>query len=241
MREPGRLLTSSRDAPSLRDAYLRARRGVERTKEVLKRDREFGREVFSSSDLTVHGDDTGGSFLFARAENPIPADILLTTSEAVGHLRSALDYLVHELAWLDSGEKPGTRSKTQFPVEDTLERFNDRRRTFLAGVSDAHAAEIALLQPFNGCLWTELLRDLSNPDKHRELLTVQHNTGLGIEIFTEPVPSPPGAALQTIRFEFRIFVGIRDGTPIADVLEDLGRRVLGTLDQFSTDVGGGAG
>jgi len=37
------------------------------------------------------------------------------------------------------------------------------------GVSLAHVAAIDGLQPYRGCTWSLILRDISNPDKHRKL------------------------------------------------------------------------
>jgi hypothetical protein len=92
--------------------------------------------------------------------------IPILTGEICYNLRSALDYLVFELAKLDSG---AAQDFTQFPIEDTKKGFKGRINTYLKGVSTAHVACIAKLQPCMGCGWTKVLSFISNPDKHREL------------------------------------------------------------------------
>ncbi|MCH8188130.1 MAG: hypothetical protein IIB66_05415, partial [Proteobacteria bacterium] len=97
---------------------------------------------------------------------PVPHIIKILVGEITYNLRAALDYLVYELARLDSGE---VKNGTQFPIEDTEDGFKRKRNAFLKGVSDKHVAIIESLQPYSGCDWTRILRDLSNPDKHRQL------------------------------------------------------------------------
>lgn len=104
----------------------------------------------------------------------IPAMLPVIAGDIVHNLRAALDYLVYELSLLDS--KGQVKDGTQFPIEDVKSNpknparcFDGRRTSYLKGLSDAHAAAIELLQPYNGVEWTETLRDISNLDKHRTL------------------------------------------------------------------------
>src|SRR5204863_4438007 len=86
--------------------------------------------------------------------------------EMIYNLRAALDYVVFEPARFDSGQ---TQNGTQFPIEDKPEGFKGRQKTYLKGLTDPHVALVEEYQPCQGCNWTATLRDLSNPDKHREL------------------------------------------------------------------------
>jgi hypothetical protein len=78
--------------------------------------------------------------------------------EVCYNLRSALDYLIFELAKLDSCAE---QSGTQFPIIDAKEDFEGRgKRIFLKeginllkGINLAHVAAIEQLQPCNGCQW----------------------------------------------------------------------------------------
>jgi hypothetical protein len=93
---------------------------------------------------------------------PLPRIVNVVIGEAIQNLRTALDYLVYGLAWLDSGTH---HDQTQFPIADHESAFESQRHR-LAGVSDSHVAKIRALQPFAGCGWTGSLRDRSNQDKH---------------------------------------------------------------------------
>lgn len=98
---------------------------------------------------------------------PVTEHLLgIVVGEICYNLRSALDYLVYELAFSDSG---CVQDGTQFPIDDTPKKFAGNIPTRLKGLSAAHVAAIERLQPYNGCNWPKVLRTLSNPDKHREL------------------------------------------------------------------------
>jgi hypothetical protein len=115
--------------------------------------------------------------------------------EIVYNLRATLDYLVYEVAWLDSREP---QEGTQFPIETNPDVFEGRvtgfyieakpgkkpkKRTckrYLAGVNKTHVGWIKTLQPCNGCNWTQTLQDLSNPDKHRQILSLSNAFRAGL-------------------------------------------------------------
>ena len=94
------------------------------------------------------------------------------------NLRCASDYLVFELAKLDSGME---QNGTQFPIVDTKKDFEGRvKGPWLRGIKTAHVAEIERLQPYNGCTWTKRLRECSNPDKHRHLVPAGGNATIHV-------------------------------------------------------------
>lgn len=95
--------------------------------------------------------------------------VSILVGEIAYNLRAALDYLIYELAALDSNS---LQANTQFPVCQNAADFKKERKTRLRGVSDVHAAAIEKLQPYNGCIWTDVLCQVSNPDKHKELTVV---------------------------------------------------------------------
>lgn len=98
---------------------------------------------------------------------PIPTTwVGIVAGEALYNLRAGLDYLVHSLAWLDSGQ---LQLHTQFPIARTASSFQTQRRERLKGLSDPHISVLEEYQPYHGCEWTALLQELSNPDKHRNL------------------------------------------------------------------------
>src|SRR5262249_7900382 len=101
-------------------------------------------------------------FLFPR---PTPI-VSIVLGEICYNLRSALDYLIFELAREDSGV---AQDGTQFPIDDSPEKFADHIPSRLRGISRAHVAVVEGLQPYRRCKWSSVLRDISDPDKHRQL------------------------------------------------------------------------
>ena len=115
-----------------------------------------------------------------------PPDLPLAISDAVHNLRAALDYLVYELALKDSGS---IQNGTQFPIEieksktlpsGTKIGWNHVVDRFLKGVNQGHRDAIESLQPYKGVNWTKLLKDISNPDKHRKLTKIAVDSTLSV-------------------------------------------------------------
>lgn len=104
----------------------------------------------------------------------IPLMMPLVVSDIVNNLRSALDYIIYQLAIEDSGS---IQEGTQFLIKDVQSDatkpnrgFNARYKQCLKGLKDPdHVRLIEMFQPYNGCQWTKPLRDISNSDKHRKL------------------------------------------------------------------------
>jgi hypothetical protein len=163
---------------------------------------------------------------------PVPHIIKILVGEIIYNLRAALDYLVYELAYLDSGE---IKNGTQFIIEDREKVFQRKRNSKLKGVSDEHVAIIERLQPYNGCDWTRILRELSNPDKHRRLTISYTSTALSIPqgstkaiIAGQPVDMKDGLSINVM---------FREGTSIigVDTLKQLKLHVTQTLDLFNSE------
>lgn len=131
-----------------------------------------------------------------------PPEFSVLVGEICYNLRASLDYLVYELAIEDSGS---AQEGTQFPIEDSPEGFARRkdpkdRRCYLQGVKPAHIAMIEELQPYNGCEWSRVLREISNPDKHRTLtVTGSHQMGF-VKFFTTPPVETEGWPVRRARF-----------------------------------------
>lgn len=127
-------------------------------------------------------EDGVGEFGYNAAQKitpPLRISVLL--GETIQALRRALDYLVYEIAFLDSGT---VQDDTQFPMDHSQKRFwarlNRNRRgqgdhsCYLIGVLPKHATVIERYQPYQGVEWTTSLARLANPDKHRRLTAVRH-------------------------------------------------------------------
>lgn len=200
--------------PTLCDAYAAVDRAREKARnlrqtaiEFGKRQRNFGEQV----------DSNAGTYMFTVQPEEIPQSFAVATGEVLtSNLRPALDYLVYALAWLDSGDP---QKGTQFPICDTPEQFEAKSGRWLKGLNDTHIAALRQLQPFEGGDHFRLLRDLSNPAKHRHLtvLTVSHETlyqiieAVKLEMpsgeFPPPTSNPddPLDRLNALRISYELF------------------------------------
>jgi hypothetical protein len=160
------------------------------------------------------------------------------------NLRSALDYLVFELAKFDSGVE---QSGTQFPIMDAKQNFDGRgKEIYLKGVNRvAHAAAIERLQPYNGCQWTRSLREASNPDKHRHFVeaggsfvaTVHSSLETDLSRIVGHARTELHPIIGSVEMKVHMTgsVAFSDGTPIVETLEEVKLKIADTLNAFKPD------
>lgn len=167
--------------------------------------------------------------------------IPILVGEIAYNVRSALDSLVYDLAVL--GKKAATASSrkkwkdpigTQFPIEDNPQVFDARVTGTLNGKSVAKYLDwvpkgavdaIRALQPFAGCEWTAILREISNQDKHRFLSELRIKLegeipvpeigeeqvgvdGLALGLYLHPRLVPLFETVQLIQREAEAFVAL---------------------------------
>jgi hypothetical protein len=168
--------------------------------------------------------------------------VLILVGEICYNLRGALDYLVFELAKHDSG---APQEKTQFPIVDTPEKFKSDRSVRLRGVNGLHVAMIERLQPYNRCDWARILREISNPDKHREFVAMKGG-GSGLA-YAATDPEYEGLALPIrrvrhpasgemyVKLDFTCTVRFVDGSPVMETLELIKLKVSETLTAFAME------
>jgi hypothetical protein len=162
--------------------------------------------------------------------------------EVCYNLRSAMDFLVYNLAWLDAGR---VQDGTQFPIETKEKGFAGRKDTWLKGINPIHVAELEVLQPYRGCEWAKILRNLSNWDKHRELARIASEIRATGYANTSPkfagVRGRVRCAIHPIRGEmdvkidFSCSVEFPDGMPVAETLEVVTLGVIDALELFKSD------
>lgn len=140
-------------------------------------------------------------------------------SEAVHHLRTCLEYVAFALAWHDSGE---AQEDTQFPIREDATRWSRVVRSDLPGVSPKHRALVRTYQPFAGCEWTGPLRDLSNADKHRELITLSPTFGYTFNLRDTIGPDPNDANRLLVRItEYSISLNLLGGPGVMEVFRPI--------------------
>jgi hypothetical protein len=137
----------------LDDAFLRVDRAAEHLASFKRLSKRYFDAHERAWEAVVMGNKVGWPGGAIVQENPPPRRLGLLVGETVQNLRTALDYLVFQMADWHSGPDPERR--TQFPIESTPEGFRARRNTHLKGVCDEH---VALL---NGCSRMALLIGLA--------------------------------------------------------------------------------
>lgn len=227
--------------PSLADAYARLERADEHLREVHALAQQIciaqaeATRVQVASGMTLMPGELGQVFSVESANTPIVARLGVLVGDSVNSLRSCLDYLVGELAELDSGSR---KSRTQFPVEQSADAFSSRRQSFLNGVSDAHVMHIELLQPYNGTSWTTKLAHMSNWDKHNKLVLVAHDYLVGGTITTGETSDSGDIPIQLqISLQPSLRIQLQDGLQLLETLDEVRAGVASTLEHFMPEFG----
>ena len=227
--------------PPLDDAYIRAGRGNEHLVEL----KVLSDAVCSAQAKAtiVEGEHNRiikpGEFAkvveVETAKTPIPDKVRVLIGDAANSFRSSLNYLVNQLAILNSGV--GKR-RNQFVIEDTPDKFRKSSRTGLEGLSAAHIAAIEGLQPYNGTKWTGTLARLSNMDKHDNLVLVAHDYLFQIivdEATVDPTNTDSVVRKVKMRIQPVLRIQLGDGMPVVETLEAIESQVSHTLDAFKSE------
>jgi hypothetical protein len=154
-------------AHPLEAARLKIGRARERMNEI---EREASAFLDTQPYVVVpHNDGEADWFTMrCRVFAPPPMSLGLVAGDFAHNLRSALDYIVYQLAALgDHGEK-GRGKKTQFPIFRDVTEYERWEKVYLKGVRDQERAAIKQLQPFDrpGSLLFAIM-ELDDRDKHR--------------------------------------------------------------------------
>jgi hypothetical protein len=163
--------------PSLDAARIRLRRGGEHVKVLTSLEAEvcngFLRKIERELPDRIPAERFMSVLESLKIRPEIPDTVAVVLGEAVYNFRAALDYAVGQVSLKQTPSWPNGRPRrNQFPIESTPAGFRARRQTFLAGVGDGVASYIEGLQPYSNCDWTRRLADLSNLDKHNQLVDV---------------------------------------------------------------------
>jgi hypothetical protein len=241
-----------RDRPSLDGAHLRHDRAKEHIGQVASEIAVYVSN-FNSAPKQMYVKPGSGFSIdmgpLAEAPFQLPGPMLsVYLGEAIYNLRAALDYLVYELAWLDSGE---IQKQTQFPIESSAEQFKGRQTGHyierksgkqpkkrsctitLAGVNSLHLGWLERYQPYKRCKWTKLLNALSNPDKHRELTQFEPLVTAEARYAGPPVETDTGT-MQPVEYKYTPFIGINK-VPMDAALRVLDQEVGNVLALFDPE------
>lgn len=236
------------DEPSLIEAHARHDRAG---KHIIHVSKELARLVSDFDAGSVEMDLEPGSTktvempgieIASLPRAPIVLSIRL--GEAIYNLRAALDYLVFNVAWKDSH---AIKEGTQFPIEDNPQKFEGRItgvyvgrdkkgrpkqrscKPYLAGVDRTHCRWIEEFQPYKGCNWSRLLRTLSNPDKHKQLIRIRNV--LRVDEQERVVRQTDAGPVVNVKFKYALFIGINE-VPLDQILREIEEGVGNALAVF---------
>lgn len=233
--------------PNLHAAKRRVRRATDHINEAVEVIREWAKELEGSEPLrmivdkkqfeeTSEGDGLDLTADWSGMRYPDTTALSIYAGECIYNLRAALDYLAFNLAWLDSGVE---QHQTQFPIVEKQSSWKEQRKFRLRGVSDDHANQIRDAQPFEGADWARRLRDSSNADKHRLLVSVipEWSSEFSFDEATAyPHPDDPsklilGGSQVTVR------LGFFDGSRFPEALKETTLEVAELLQGFNEAFG----
>jgi hypothetical protein len=152
-------------ANPLESSHLKLRRAVEHLKQT-----EAETQLFVDSNpyvpVVTYDFDTGDHAVLVRVLGEPPLRLGLLAGDTLHNIRSALDHLIYQLAGLDPETPRG--EKTQYPIFDLRDKFDQHAGPYLEGVPKAYQALIREAQPYKPryALLGPLAR-LDNRDKHR--------------------------------------------------------------------------
>ncbi|MDE3268448.1 MAG: hypothetical protein OYI31_08385 [Chloroflexota bacterium] len=96
------------------------------------------------------------------------------------NLRAALDYSVFQLSKLNA---PSLNERAPaFVIADSRQDFENNAKAGLRYLTTEQVDLIEQLQPYNGNLTLSLVRDITNPAKHRHLLRMLDLTSLEVHL-----------------------------------------------------------
>ncbi len=226
---------------TLDDSFLRLERAEQNLKQLKRQLTAYKKANERTSLIKVEGLTVSAIW----PPNP-PQMLAVRAGEIADGCRSALDYLVYQLAILASGE---INKSTQFPIEDAPEKFEARTRltkkgrpNFLTGISAPHIAAIEAVQPYNGGDWLEFLQAFSNEEKHRlvPLLSYQGTTRRINAGGTEAEAKALGGFRMpgddvSMYYPAPVDVTFPGGAPVKETLEKIVSETRQLLEAFDPD------
>lgn len=211
---------------ALDNTYLKLQRARKHLTDLKERIEDFRKPHTDVVTLKPHP-SLPSALVFDTAR--INRELSLIVGDIADNLRAALNYLVYQLAAHDTGGHPD--KSVQFPIDEAKQDFGGHVKRFLKGIRVEHIALIERLQPYNGNNWLRQLRELSNPNKHTDLVRVRakgrHTLHRPTIISAKsddywvlrraiPVPFPPSTIYvpKTMNVDYRIIgeVTFSDGT-----------------------------
>lgn len=162
---------------------------IHRAKKHL-RDLESELASFGMKEFYAVTTDTNTELRQLGKHRILTFDTLGLAGDVIHNLRSALDHLANQLAWVGSGNEPSRQ--VEFPIAKDAATYERDKARKTQGILPEVVKAIDALEPYkNGkgeALWQ--LHELDNIDKHRTLFTYSHDCFLVADWLSEVSDSP---------------------------------------------------
>jgi hypothetical protein len=154
-------------------------------------------------------------------------------SEYALHARAALDYVIFDLAKINTGVE---QDSTQFPInrapKDFPKRLDGTGKGILKHLTPKQVALVEGFQPYRGFSLLQLLHQLSNRDKHRHFVHIV-GTGTTAPIAASDANAPSSGAQMNVNFQRSLEISLHDGSNAVKTLRILQTQLSQILDAFN--------
>ena len=133
----------------------------------------------SSTELDSFG-ISEGSVQLPSVDDLMPHKAQAIAGEIIHDLRSALDNLIYEVSRRNNNNVEV--EQTQFVIADDEESYRSQQWR-LRKLTEEQESKVESIQPYNNeDKWASLLSNLSNRDKHRNLITLYNHSRITVSI-----------------------------------------------------------
>lgn len=167
----------------LKDAWARIDRAADDYKRLAGELEMFLYDHIKGMVL-VQAPGAAGSVLRMRrpSDSNIKGRPLVSLSQIAENLRSALDYLVFALSKRSTSDL--NDRAPQFVIAESKTEFEKQAKQRLRYLTPAQVRFMEMVQPYKSGIMLALLKDMTDPSKHRHLLSLEERTGWRIVLST---------------------------------------------------------
>lgn len=95
-------------------------------------------------------DQSGKLVYYVTMVEPVPDALALIAGDIIQNLVSALDHLAYQLVCADTKDAPPSPDWIYFPIRDSFEEYETRKRGKMRGANDDTFAALDALKPYKG-------------------------------------------------------------------------------------------
>ncbi|HLI78834.1 MAG TPA: hypothetical protein VKV03_02560 [Candidatus Binataceae bacterium] len=193
-----------------------------------------------TNEFAIREREMNGMRMLFRFQDQTHYESIRLVSEFLHHGRSALDYIVFNLARHNTGTE---QDRTQYPICDCQKEFEEvvrRKRSPIEFLTEDQVVLVERFQPYNRLPVLALFNRISNRDKHREF-HISASEGLRrlVPVAEVQASGRRGIPSDQVGMEFLVSydVLLDDGMPATETLKQLHSLLGRILNEFNTLLG----